>query len=257
MHPMVIMAMLENPNLSDDVKKKIAARSEDLLSNSPALQENVKRYDKIFLGNGGNAADRTYFNMKKAFLGEREAINVKTAWKTTEEKKYKKFMETAKSGTPDWNGLKKQSDEEFRKLSEGNSFHMDNRLYKKNIEPSLKKEKNSSTARRFWKDSPEYGDLEIFLQVCREQNIDVELILLPVSGWWYDYTGFPKKERQIYYEKIRQVAKKYGAELADFADQEYTKYFFEDGVHIGKKGWVMINESIYRFYQKNKTDKTL
>ena len=242
------MAMLENPNLSGDVKKKIAERAEDLLSNSPALQENVKRYDKIFIGSGGNTADRTYFNMKKAFLNEREAINVNTAWKTTEEKKYRKFMETAKTGTADWDGLKKQSDEEFKKLSEGNSFHMDNRLYKKNIEPSLKKEKNSSTARRFWKDSPEYGDLEIFLQVCREQDIDVELILLPVSGWWYDYTGFTADKRKPLPAQIKAVADKYDTPLYSFFDRDYTEGWLEDAVHPAGKGWVEINEEAYRFF---------
>ena len=39
------------------------------------------------------------------------------------------------------------------------------------------------------------------------------------------------------------------ASLLDYSDQEYTKYFFEDGVHIGKKGWAVINEDLYHFYQ--------
>ena len=242
------MAMLENPNLSDDVKKKIADRSEELLSNSPALQESVKRYDKIFLGKGGNAADKAYFTMKKAFLSEREAINVKTAWKTTEEKDYRKFMETAKSGVPDWKGLISKADKEFKEISKGNDFHMDDRLYNQNIKPALKKEKNSSTARRFWKDSPEYGDLDIFLQVCREQDIDVELILLPVNGWWYDYTGFTADKRTGLTEQIKEVADRYDVPLYSFFDRDYTDGWLEDAVHPAGKGWVEINEEAYRFF---------
>ena len=125
---------------------------------------------------------------------------------------------------------------------------MDNRLYKKNIEPSLKKEKNSSTARRFWKDSPEYGDLEIFLQVCREQNIDVELILLPVSGWWYDYTGFTADKRKTLPAQIREVADKYDTPLYSFFDRDYTEGWLEDAVHPAGKGWVEINKEAYRFF---------
>lgn len=245
------MAMLENPGLSVDLKKKIAERSEELLSNSPALQENVKRYDKLFIGGGKNAADKAYFGMKKVFLAEREAINVRTAWKTTEEKKYLKFMETAKSGEADWEALKKQSDEEFAGISKGNNYHMDDRQYKKSVKPAEKSEKNSSRDRRFWKDSPEYGDLEIFLQACREQGIKAELILLPVNGWWYDYTGFTAEKRTGLPEQIKEVADKYDTPLISFFDNDYTVGWLEDAVHPAGKGWVEINEEAYRFFTES------
>ena len=78
----------------------------------------------------------------------------------------------------------------------------------------------------------------------------------PGQRYWYDYTGFPKEARADYYKKIRTIAKKYHASLLDYSDQEYTKYFFEDGVHIGKKGWAVINEDLYHFYQDMKRINT-
>ena len=78
------------------------------------------------------------------------------------------------------------------------------------------------------------------------------LVMMPVNGYWYDHTGFPKKERQNYYENIRNLAKEYGVPVADFGDDEYTKYFFIDKVHLGWKGWLAVNESIYKFAAKAK-----
>ena len=49
----------------------------------------------------------------------------------------------------------------------------------------------------------------------------------------------------------RAIAKEYNVELKDLSKDEYTKYFFEDNVHIGWKGWVKVNESIYEFKKEN------
>ena len=59
--------------------------------------------------------------------------------------------------------------------------------------------------------SPEYGDLICFLNVCRDLGIRPLLVSLPVNGPWYDYTGFPQQSRQAYYQKIRDIAAEYGA----------------------------------------------
>ena len=65
------------------------------------------------------------------------------------------------------------------------------------------------------------------------------LVLMPVNGYWYDHIGFPKTERNAYYKNIRKLAAEYGADLADFAKDEYTRYFFLDKVHLGWKGcWI-------------------
>jgi D-alanine transfer protein len=90
----------------------------------------------------------------------------------------------------------------------------------------------------------------MFLNVCKDLEIDVMLISIPVNGMWYDYTGFSKEDREGYYEKIRVISKDYNVRLADFSDKEYEKYFLRDIMHIGWKGWVYVDEAIYNFYQE-------
>jgi D-alanine transfer protein len=128
-----------------------------------------------------------------------------------------------------------------------NPFYIDDESYQR-LKPHLKEKKDmNKDARKGYQTGPEFDDLRIFLQVCRETGIQPMLVLAPVNGYYYDYTGFPVEAREAYYQKIRDIAEEYGVLLADFSDQEYTKYFFEDRVHLGKKGWVMVNEAIEQF----------
>lgn len=247
------IGMLQNPNLSKTTKTYIIERVKTLLKADPPALERTELYEKVLSGNA-SFSERLNYRLYTSFLKEKELQSVAIRMARDGIKKNASLSSSERE--PDFQALMDQAGKDGEKENSGNPFFMDDSSYRLFIRPFLKAKKNQSVNGSY-STSPEYTDLECFLHVCQDLGIRPLLVSLPVNGYWYDYTGFPKKERQIYYEKIRQVAKKYGAELADFADQEYTKYFFEDGVHIGKKGWVMINESIYRFYQKNKTDKTL
>ena len=112
-------------------------------------------------------------------------------------------------------------------------------------------ELEGSASNGSFSESPEYGDLKLFLNVCDELELEVMLINVPVNGYWYDYTGFPKEEREKYYENIREIAKEYGVKLLDLSNHEYTPYFLKDIMHLGWKGWVYIDEGIYEFYKES------
>ncbi len=99
----------------------------------------------------------------------------------------------------------------------------------------------------------ETGDLKAFLAVCREMEIEPLVVILPVNGYWYDYTGYGKEARAKYYERIRALLNEEQVSYADLSGEEYTRYFFEDGIHPSGKGWTKINEILYRFYQEDGT----
>ena len=75
--------------------------------------------------------------------------------------------------------------------------------------------------------------MKLFLEVCEETGLEVMLINIPVNGYWYDYTGFPKADRQQYYQNIRDIAAEYDVTLLDLSDHEYTPYFLKDVMHLG------------------------
>ena len=101
-----------------------------------------------------------------------------------------------------------------------------------------------------YSNSKEYDDLKLFLSLCNELDLDVMLINIPVNGYWYDYTGFPKTEREQYYDNIWDIAYEYDENVLDLAVHEYTPYFLKDIMHLGWKGWVYVDEELYNFYKE-------
>lgn len=248
------IGMLKNNRLNDKTKQYIIERTKSLLQVDPPAQKRTDLYERVLYSHKASLIDRVNYGIYSRFLKEKELQNI--AFLLDQNRIYKKSDSITDSKTPDFSALLENAAKDGEKENSQNEFFMDQNVFQKQIRPSMKKKKDQSLNGSY-STSPEYKDLECFLDICKQLGIKPLLVELPVNGYWYDYTGFPKEQRLDYYSKIRMTAQKYGADLADFSDQEYTKYFFEDGIHIGKKGWVMVNESIYRFYQKNKADKTL
>lgn len=237
--------MLKNGKLSSETRDYIRERAHLLLSADTKTRDRIMKHEEILLEDKGSVAEKFFDSAWYAFLEEKDSFSLTV-------KELQSGIGTGE-GTepeniePDWEVLLKQAQEEGDRDNQ-NQFYMDPDKYQK-LEPYLPQKKGmNSDAVTGYQNSPEYDDLRCFLQVCRELEIEPMLVIIPVNGYYYDYTGFPKEARQGYYEKIRKVAEEYHVQAADFSNQEYTKYFFEDRVHLGKKGWVMVNESIYRFY---------
>ena len=150
----------------------------------------------------------------------------------------------------DWDAYRAQAAFDGKAGSEGNDFHILKKYYEKIFILNWKNGRVPVGQQLLY--IPEYDDLRCFLKVCQELSIEPLLVNVPVNGLWYDYTGFPKDDRQQYYENIRTIAKEYGAQVADFSDRNIEPYFLEDTIHIGWKGWVDVCESIYEYAQQDK-----
>ena len=128
-----------------------------------------------------------------------------------------------------------------------NDLNIEDNYYTTYVEPALEKSKGSMAELDYAAESPEYGDLDLFLEVAKAHGIEVLLISAPVHGTWYDYTGYPADRRAVYYERIRQVAIRHGVQLADFSGHEYDPYFLYDVMHLGWKGWLHVNRACIDF----------
>lgn len=156
------------------------------------------------------------------------------------------------SGDIDWSGL--HDDILTRSISShNNQFYMDPDGYRKISHTiSHKKNKNKDPSVNCYADSPEYGDFKCFLQVCNELGIEANVFLLPLNGYWYDYMGYGPQTRSIFRQNIADITAEYGARLTDFSAYDFTKYFFEDGVHLDEEGWLTLDEKIYEYFNENK-----
>ena len=242
------IAMLQNKKLSKKTKHYIMERSRLLLKNDPQTLSRVERYERVFLKGDASFFDKQYVRFYRNFLEEKSKIGIFAAAKVKGVKKYESDK-LGKPHEPDWEKYERIAEKEGKRAAKGNPFYVSNKAYRKGILPYLE-EKKDSAVHLSYSESPEYEDLKCFLRICKEAEIQPMLVMMPVNGYWCDHIGFPKKERQQYYENIRKTAGAYGAELADFGKKEYEPYFFIDKVHLGWKGWLAVNESIYNFAAK-------
>lgn len=250
-------AMLKNESLSDDLKQKLIDRTTKLLEVSPLMKANVDRATKVLTGdrlNNGQTQktsleDKVNYYIHSWIAQEKEKIGVGMMWKVSGHKNNRTY-EPQNAKEPDWDALKKQAEQEVEKEF-NNDLCMRDTLYNTKYKPILKERKDTETKRSFEK-SPEYDDLKLFLDICKDQGIEVKLILLPINGYWYDHTGFPRKNRDVIVEKIHKIADDYGVELSDLYGEGYTKGWLEDNTHPAGKGWIEINEKVYEFFNKDK-----
>ena len=242
-------AFIKNESISNETRKAVAERVNYLLEKSPGAGEEAGRAEKIHLDGEKKLSDGITFITKRWFSREKELINVGLMWKATGEKNNDEYTISPKGEEPDWDALARDADASLEGKT-NNPFNMKDKLYNTKIKPTEAARKNADEGRTY-ENSPEYDDLRLFLDVCKEQNMEVLLVMLPVNGWWYDYTGFAKEKRETFVTGVHAIAEEYGAKTADFFDESYTYGFLEDVVHPAGKGWVKINEAAYKFYNEN------
>ena len=71
-----------------------------------------------------------------------------------------------------------------------------------------------------------------------------------MNGYWYDYCGFPAAKRKVCAEKVTEIGEEYGVSVCDLTGYSYYRGFFEDAMHPAAKGWVIIDEEVYRFFNQ-------
>jgi D-alanine transfer protein len=130
---------------------------------------------------------------------------------------------------------------------EHNEFDIADPYFATYIQPRLAQLKDYMAATNYAATSPEFGDLELFLDVARQLGVRVLLVSVPMNGRWFDYAGYPAARRSNYYARIREIADRSGVQLADFSQEEYEPYFLYDTQHLGWKGWLDVTQACIRF----------
>jgi D-alanine transfer protein len=244
------MAFMENKDIPLSIKKYVAARSEKLLVNNISKESSVRLIDRLKVRGGGNAIDRFVYNTKKTYVEDKDALTISGALKLAKIRKLKSYNDRFKNQEPlNWGALDRQAVLKDGKRSH-NEFYMSDRLWDRKFEPKYYA-CNDLHATEDMVSSPEYGDLECFLKVCKADKIQPMLVLLPLNGRWADYTGITLDKRIAYNNKVKALAKEYGAKVSDLSKYDYSPYVTLDAAHLWGKGWVHVNEEIYKFYKQS------
>lgn len=149
-----------------------------------------------------------------------------------------------------WEEIRNRAEKTGELESKTNPFGIEDPYYNKGIKKKLERLKGYRSNESF-NESPEYDDFQLALDILKQSHAKPLFISVPVNGPWYDYAGFPKERRDVYYKKINEQIAKAGFPVADFSSHEYDKYFLKDTMHLGWKGWVYVDETLQQFYKSN------
>lgn len=238
-----------NDNISKTNKLYLTERVKKLTKNDERLfQDNV--FSQLYSYNTfctDIALDsiKPYYFIRDQFLNiqdEREAVSVM---------KNKKYLgKDEKAGTKrnfNWDSELKLAENEGKSNATDNDFGAINKYYDTYIKNDLEKDKGMYKNDSYLV-SPEYDDLKLFLNTCKDNGIKPLIVSVPVNGRWYDYCEFPKEGRQGCYKKIKDMVESYNFDFLDLSNHEYDKYFLKDIMHLGWKGWVYIDKAIDEYY---------
>lgn len=252
------IALLENPDISQETKDYINGRLQNIMADNETMSEKVKKAREWYQPKDDNTAEQPgWLEQKKADF-HKVLLEEKNNYKVMAEalmdgiSNHRNRESGAKLSQATWEQLRKEAETEGHKLSDGNDYGMFDSVYKGTYRTLIANGKHKNP--KYTLDSMEFSDLECFLSICREEGIEPLVVILPFNGYWYDYTELTAEERSTFYEKIRCIAEDYGVQCADLSGNEYTEYYFEDNSHPALKGLVDLNEAIYEFYRKDKTE---
>lgn len=237
---------LKNPDISYDTKEKVTERLKILLAADPGQLARLETYEKVYLKHSLNLVSQLELRVYDSFMDYRQIYLLGRETKNLKSTKEKSFVAADQL---DFKVLMEEAKAAGEKACTNNKLYIYNEYYDTYIREGEENSKGSMADNSFLS-SPEYGDLRIFLDVCKETGITPLIVSIPVNGRWYDWTGFPKEDREGYYENIRTICQEYEVELADFSDKEYEEYFLRDIMHLGWKGWVYLDEAVYKFYKQ-------
>ncbi|OWP36636.1 D-alanyl-lipoteichoic acid biosynthesis protein DltD, partial [Raoultella ornithinolytica] len=72
----------------------------------------------------------------------------------------------------------------------------------------------------FRQNSPEFNDLKLLVDTLREGGADVEYVILPSNGKWYDHIGIKQERRQKIYDKIDNTIIDHGGHTYNMTDKD-------------------------------------
>ncbi|KLU64112.1 hypothetical protein DEAC_c39270 [Desulfosporosinus acididurans] len=242
--------MIFNPTLSRQTKTSLARRLiqfDEVKKSYPILDGLLKYYGQRDIGS--NIMEFVYWPAARV---EMSALEIQDAVKTYQVIHHLPAKEIAKNSSgsiqrvlPAWSKMLQKASADVQKNETNNPFGIGNKFYQQKIK-NPQKFKNSATKSHFYP-SPEYSDLNLLMKVLKDEGADPIFLIQPVNGPWYDFTGFPKEQRQKYYNQVREMADHYRFSLADFSTHEYDKYFMDDPSHPSEKGWVEFDETLDQF----------
>jgi D-alanine transfer protein len=244
--PSQFYTLLSNKNITEEHRKKYASRVDQVLTKTSQFAPE-KLYAKIY-SNDGIQYKLLKCLFEPYFFARENIVTLKDKGLL-----YRKLItlpekETTELREINWTEEYKKAEEQGKSQVTNNEFMVYDTYYDKYLKDNLQSQKDINKNVDLM-NSKEYEDYELYLDICSDLNIKPYIILAPTNGRWYDYTGMTKENRDKFFDRIEEMARKRGFEVLNLKNEEYTPYFICDVMHLGWKGWTKVNEELYEHFK--------
>lgn len=248
--PAQFYAFLKNPAIDKKNKEEMAKRVANLLKGSeeykPEREYAILYNSNTFLSKVQKVLLYPYFEFRENMVDLKDKGILYRALRKLPDKTAK---DDKLGKRINWKEEQEVALKEAKERSKGNNFKIDNWYYWDVYKKNCKKLKDKYSKDELTK-SKELKDYQYFLNLCRNLGIKPTIVVIPASSWYYDYTGIPEKERYAYYDKVTEMAKEKGFDVMNLKDKEKVDYYLRDVMHLGTRGWVDVNEKLYKEYNE-------
>jgi D-alanine transfer protein len=95
----------------------------------------------------------------------------------------------------------------------------------------------------------EWRDLDLLLHALREWGAEPLVLSMPMPRAYWERLGVSDSAQAVYYQKLHEVAAKYGVPVRDFHEFADDPYFMRDPMaHLSPEGWVYYDQALDSFY---------
>jgi D-alanine transfer protein len=98
----------------------------------------------------------------------------------------------------------------------------------------------------------EWIDLELLFRTLTELKAKPLILSMPIDGTLYDARGVSRSARQVYYDRMSELAQRYHFPLLQFEDHDADPAFLiAHREHPTPKGWMYYDRALDDFFHKN------
>ena len=248
-----VLAMLKDNAISDEVKTYLSSRIQTLIDryneeNGTSLQQHTAAGLLTKAKANGNGLLSSLLLPYRAIsywaLDAKDRFEARAIMRG-----YSDVPAPQEPAEIDWAAEEEAALAQAADMVTNNDFYMQDDYYTTYVGRTLDQQAGKDSALSY-DVSPEYDDLRCLLEICRQKQMEVLFVHVPMNGSWNDHTGFTAARRESYYQNVRSIVEEYdNVTLLDLTKYEYEPYFLCDTMHLGWKGWLEVDRAIIGFYR--------
>lgn len=250
--PLQLTGFILNSNHGDKAMNKyIANRALDMgVSKGPIENDALERIAK---GQQITSFQRFYINsFSRSSLKSQDDLFGSISMNDHEKK-----IDDATSKLPatyNYQKLDKLAVKLAKKNSVDNEFQINNKFYNKQLRDRMIKYRNTHTHVTYNR-SPEYNDFQALLYMFAQNKTEVMFVIQPINPYWVKYTGMPMSSITNFDRKIKYQLRSQGFNnIVDLSNVKNPNYIAEDTIHMGWRGWLMMDRHLKNYYKDKHAD---